>query len=203
LWHRGQDIPISFGTSDAKSNLQTVRPSRALNFMESCGESHWYAVHAKPHREDCAASVISALGLDVLLPKVKKERAGHPRTIATPLFPGYLFAHFCTALCLDRVRYARGVLHIVGAKHCPSAVPDDVIASIRNRIQADGYVKLARLSVQTGDWVQIEQGPFQGLMGRIEQEDDDAKRVTILLDAIMHARVSVERRWLNALPAAA
>jgi transcription antitermination factor NusG len=173
--------------------------------MESCEETNWYAVHAKPHREDCAASNIAALGLDVLLPKVKKERStyGHPRTIATPLFPGYFFAHFCTALCLDRVRYARGVMHIVGAKHCPSAVPDDVIVSIRNRIQVDGYVKLARLLVQPGDWVQIEQGPLQGLMGRIEQEDDDAKRVTILLDAILQARVSVEKRWLSAVPAGA
>jgi transcriptional antiterminator RfaH len=182
-----------------------VAPSAASKYMESCGETNWYAVHAKPHREDCAASNISALGLDVLLPKVKKERTtyGRPRTIARPLFPGYLFAHFCTALCLDRVRYARGVLHIVGAKHCPSAVPDDVIASVRNRIQADGYVTLARSLVQPGDWVQIEEGPFQGFMGRIEQADDDDKRVTILLDAILHARVSVEKRWLSALPAAA
>ena len=173
--------------------------------MESCEETNWYAVHAKPHQEDCAASNISALGIDVLLPKVKKERAAYerPRTLAAPLFPGYLFAHFCTALSLDRVRYARGVLHIVGARQCPSAVPNDVIASIRNRIQSDGYVKLARLPIQPGGWVQIEQGPFQGLMGRIEQEDDDAKRVTILLDAIMHARVSVEKRWLSVLPAAA
>jgi len=173
--------------------------------MESCGETNWYAVHAKPHREDCAASHIVALGLEVLLPKVKKERSsyGHPWTIATPLFPGYLFSHFCPALCLDRVRHARGVLHIVGAKHCPSAVPDDVIASIRNRIQADGFVKLARLPVQPGDWVEIEQGPFQGLMGRIEQEDDDAKRVTILLDSILHARISVEKRWLSAVQATA
>ena len=43
------------------------------------------------------------------------------------------------------------------------------------------------------------QGPFEGLMGRVEQEWDDGKRVAILLEGINKARVLIEKRWLSVM----
>ncbi len=43
----------------------------------------------------------------------------------------------------------------------------------------------------------IENGPFQGLIGSVEREWDDGKRVMLLLEAMQHARVLVDRRCLS------
>jgi hypothetical protein len=36
------------------------------------------------------------------------------------------------------------------------------------------------------------------MMGRVERELDDRKRVAILLESLLNARALIERRWLQA-----
>jgi transcription antitermination factor NusG len=65
-------------------------------------------------------------------------------------------------------------------------------------MQTDGFIRLEARAFKPGDTVTIEQGPFQGWMGEIQREQDEGKRVTILLEVIRQARLSVEKCWLNA-----
>jgi transcriptional antiterminator RfaH len=185
--------------------LQISFRLRDKSFMDLWQETNWYAVHAKAHRESFAAANVATVGVEVLLPKVKQETSvqGVSRTLIKPLFAGYFFARFCPVTSLDLIRYAQSVLQVVSTGQFPIPVAEDIIASIQERILADGYVLLAASSVKRGDWVEIEQGPFQGFMGKVEQEEHDRGRVTILLEAMMNARVSVEKRWLSATRAAA
>jgi transcriptional antiterminator RfaH len=167
--------------------------------MDFWRETNWYAVHAKPHRESFAAANVAAVGVEVLLPKVKHERSvqGVPRTLIKPLFVGYFFARFCPAACLDLIRYSQSVLRVVSTGKFPIPIAEDVISSIQEGILSDGYVRLAEPLVRPGDQVEIEQGPFQGFMGKVVRQEDDGIRVTILLEALQQARVSIERRWLK------
>jgi transcriptional antiterminator RfaH len=171
--------------------------------MDLWRETNWYAVHAKPRRESFGAANVAALGVEILLPQLKQDRLvrGYPRTKIKPLFAGYFFARFCPAVYLDLIRYALGILHVVSTSQFPIPLGDDVIASIRKRVQPDGYVRLSPASVRPGDWVVIEHGPFEGLIGEVVQQEDDGKRVAILLEMMMSARVSVEKRWLSGTPA--
>ena len=167
-------------------------------------ETNWYAVHAKARRESFAATNISGEGIEVFFPRIKQQRPvrGVTRTFIKPLFAGYFFAKFCPAVCLDLVRYAQGVLNVVSTGRFPIPLSEEIVESIRAQVQSDGCVQALVPAMRPGDWVSIEHGPFEGLIGRIAQEEDDRTRVTILLETMSRARVSVEKRWLSLTPSA-
>jgi transcription antitermination factor NusG len=173
--------------------------------MDSWAETNWFAVQTKPFQERLAAAHVAELDAEVFLPKVRQDQmiCGFIRRVTKPLFPGYLFAMFCPLQLLDPVRYAPGVLRVVGNSCLPIPVNHEVVSAIRDRVQADGFIRLEQQPLRPGDKVAIEQGPFAGWMGEVERELDDGRRVSILLEAIQQARVLIEKRWLAATPVVA
>jgi transcriptional antiterminator RfaH len=167
-------------------------------------EINWYAIHTKAKRESFAALNVAARGIETFYPRLKQERVGGgvTRRFVKPLFAGYFFARFCPAFGLDLVRYARGVLAVVGTGSIPLPLGEQVIAALRAQMEPDGCLAVATPALRPGDWVAIEEGPLQGLMGRIAQEENDERRVTILLETMSHARVSLEKCCLSIAQAA-
>lgn len=167
--------------------------------MNFDAETHWFAVHTKPHQEQLAAVRLRQLDLEVFLPRLRREQfvGGVVRLVARPLFPGYLFARFCPWLSGDAVRYVPGVLRVVGNRQAPIPLEPEIIANIRERIQADGFVWLRPRPLEPGDKVTIAQGPFAGWMAEVEREWDDGQRVAILLGALQQAHLLIHRRWLE------
>jgi transcriptional antiterminator RfaH len=165
-------------------------------------DNHWFALHTKTRREPFAAANVSGLGLDVLLPRLKIDRLSrHASTITTkPLFPGYFFARFSPENSLPSVKCAKGVLRVLSSGNFPIPIDDEVIHAIRARVLSDGYFQLPVKPLTPGDRVSILDGPFEGFMGRVEREFDDGRRVTIFLEAMQQARVSIEKRWLQLNP---
>ena len=123
---------------------------------------------------------------------------GVARHASKPLFVGYFFARFCPEVALEAVRRSRGVLQVVSSGRNPLPVNEDVIREIRGRVDADGYIRIRRRALMPGDLVSIEEGPFQGMMGRVERELDDRKRVAILMETLWQARVLIEKRYVKA-----
>jgi transcription antitermination factor NusG len=160
----------------------------------------WFAIHTKTRREKFAATNISALGIEIVLPLVKVGRLTRVRTQegAKPLFPGYFFAKFSPEISCESVKSTRGVLRVVSSGRCPIPVGDAVVQEIRDRIAEDGLIRLRLRSLAPGTRVSIQDGPFEGLAARVERELDEGRRVTILLETLMQARVVIERRWLEA-----
>ena len=161
---------------------------------------NWFAVQAKRYREALAAASVRAIGFEAFLPMVKVDRLA-PATIkleSKPLFAGYFFARFIPALSLDSVAAARGVLRVIKSATCPIPVEEQVIREIQNRVDSDGLIQLCREALRPGDRVSIQEGPFAGIIGRVEAESNDQRRVAILLDALCQARVWVDRRWVEA-----
>jgi transcriptional antiterminator RfaH len=173
--------------------------------MDLWQQTNWYAIQTKPARENFAVGNVVAAGVECLLPKVKRERSTRDgwQSVVKPLFPSYFFARFCPALCLDLVRCTRGVLRVLSSGRFPIPLDEEAIREIQARITDDGYIRFKATPLEPGAQVIIEGGPFQGLVGTVEREWDDAKRVTLFLAAIEHARVLVEKRWLSAPIAAA
>jgi transcriptional antiterminator RfaH len=163
-------------------------------------DTSWFAIHTKPRREKFAAANISALGIGILLPLVKVKRLGRATSqeASKALFPGYFFARFCPEISCESVKCSRGVLRVVSSGKFPIPVLDTILEEIRDRIEEDGFIKLRPRSLGPGTRVLIQDGPFDGLMGRVERELDGGRRVAILLETLMHARVLIERRWLVA-----
>jgi transcriptional antiterminator RfaH len=167
--------------------------------MDYWGETNWFAVQSKPRQENIAAARVARLDVEVFLPRIRQEQlvCGATRTVTKPLFAGYFFARFSPLLGFDAVRYAQGVLRVVGTQRFPIPLEGEVISAIRSRVQADGYIPLETEPFVPGDKVTIEQGPLAGWMGRVEREWDDGRRVMVLLDLLEQARVVTERRYLR------
>jgi transcriptional antiterminator RfaH len=168
-------------------------------------ETSWFAVQTRPYRENLGAASVSNLDAEVFLPKINQEQlvCGVERRVIKPLFAGYFFARFCPSILLDLVRHARGVLRVLGSGSMPIPVEEGIIAAIRERLQADGFIKLERAAFRPGDQVVIEQGALAGWIGQVEREWDDGKRVLILLETLLQPRLLVEKRWLTLAGAAA
>lgn len=177
----------------------TVRDKHTMWMPKLLAETGWFAIQAKPHREELAAASLEKLDLDVFLPRVRREQRliGQPHRRITPLFRGYLFARFCPVISLEAVRYARGVLRVLSNGDGPIPVAPEIISEIQGRLQADGFIRLEIKACRPGALVTIEQGPLAGWIGHVERESDDGRRVTILVEAIHKARLQVEKHWLS------
>jgi len=162
-------------------------------------EVNWFAIHAKPRRESFAAANICALGLVILFPRIKVERLvrSSAQQMVKPLFPGYFFTRFSPEISLESVKAARGVLQVVSSGRLPIPVPEAVLQEIQDRMEEDGLVQMSPPFLEPGVRVSIQTGPFEGMMGRVERELDDRRRVAILLETLLNARVLIERRWLQ------
>jgi transcriptional antiterminator RfaH len=157
---------------------------------------HWFAIQTKPNEEDLAAAQTAKLEVEVFLPRIKRYKpvCGVSRRIIRPLFPGYFFARFVPEISMDSVRFSLGVLRVVGTRGLPVPIEPEIISGIRQRAQPNGLIKLDAQRFKPGDTVRIEEGPFGGFIGKVEQETDEGRRVAILLEAIYNARLVVERR---------
>jgi transcriptional antiterminator RfaH len=176
-------------------------PSEPINKpLDIWGDSHWFAIHAKTRRENFAVTSVNALNVKILFPQIKVERLvrGVARAAVKPLFPGYFFARFCPANSLESVKGARGVLRIISSGRFPIPVDAEVVREIEERFQKDGFIRIRPQVLAPGIRVTIQSGPFEGMMGRVERELDDRKRVAIFLESLFHARVLIERRWIEA-----
>jgi transcriptional antiterminator RfaH len=160
----------------------------------------WFAIQTKPRHESFASKNISTLGIEPLLPRIKVDRlirgAAQPGT--KPLFPGYFFARFCPENAFESVKATRGVLRVVSSGRTPIPVDDEIVREIQGRIQEDGLIRILPRALTPGTVVTIRSGPFDGMMGKVERELDDRKRVAIFLETLFNARVLIERRWLEA-----
>ena len=142
---------------------------------------------------------ICALGIGILFPRIKVERLvrGSAQQGIKPLFPGYFFARFCPENSLESVKAAQGVLRVVSSGRIPIPVHDEVVQEIQDRAQEDGLIRIRPKVLAPGTRVAIQSGPFEGMMGRVERELDDRKRVAIFLETLFNARVLIERRWIE------
>jgi len=150
-------------------------------------EAHWFAVQTKPRRERLASTSLRQARIEVFLPTCR--RAGGP---VRPLFPGYALARFCPTRNLEIVRYARGVLRVVSSGLTPLPVAKEIVTELRGRTDEEGCLFLHRPSLPLQSRIEIQGGPLQGLIGRVERELDGGRRVMIFLESLLNSHVAVE-----------
>lgn len=169
------------------------------NPLDFWQKTSWFAIQSNAHQENLAVAHVAKLDLQVFLPQVREElslRRGI-RRVTKALFPGYFFSRFCPRESLEAVRYAPGVMRVVGSRRFPVPVAPGIIAAIQEQVRPDGFIRFEAQDFRPGDRVVLEQGPFQGWIGQVQREQNDGKRVMILLEAIQQARLLVEKRWLS------
>lgn len=148
---------------------------------------HWYVAQTQPNAESKAVVHLNRQGFVTYLPRYLKRRRHARRvdTVTAPLFPRYLFVAIDLSAQRWRSIYSTvGVSQLVGSGDTPTAVPDQVVALLRQRENADGLIKLdQRPAYAVGDKVRVLDGVFYDCLGLYDGMAD-RDRVAILLDLL-------------------
>lgn len=160
----------------------------------------WHVVICKPRQEVIAEEHLRRQGFNVYLPQLRtrQRRNGVWREGVQALFSRYLFVqadHLHQSVA--PIRSTRGAVGLVRFGGVPAVVPDEVIALIRARAEAEtGLHADPTRSFRKGDRVAVAEGPFAGLEG-IFTSDDGERRAVILMELLGKThRVRVSRDWI-------
>jgi transcriptional antiterminator RfaH len=147
----------------------------------------WFVVHTQPHAEAKATAHLVRQGFDIYFPRHLKRRrhARRIETVAAPLFPRYLFvAVEIGAQRWRSIHSTVGVARLVCNGDEPSAVPDGVVEALKDREDANGFIKLySRPPFRPGDKIRILEGAFTSCLGLFEGMAE-RERIAILLDLL-------------------
>jgi len=155
--------------------------------LVTSASARWFVVQTRAHSENKASQHLVRQGFDTYLPRYLKRRR-HARkidTVATPLFPRYLFVAIDTqAQRWHPIQSTVGVLRMVKNGNEPVAVAENIIDGLRRREDVNGFVKLNHApSFSAGDKIRVASGAFTDALGLFEGLGDH-ERVAILLDLL-------------------
>lgn len=163
----------------------------------------WYAVMAKPRKEQTAVSFLERVGIETYFPEtnesltVKGRRSVH----RTSLFPGYFFARFDYSKQNRMVSYCRGVKKIVTFGQVPAEVEQDLLDDIRRALSRQDIPFMARPT--QGDVVRIRHGSLAGVQGIFDSCLSGKERVVVLLSALSYqSRAIVKLSDIERVPRA-
>src|SRR5688572_32780257 len=148
------------------------------------GERQWYLLYSKPQKEEYARFHLSLKRLEVFFPQLLFPKSAKKRKRLVPLFPNYLFVRL--KLFSDEFSYAKwspGVSRIVSFNGVPASVHDSIVNLLMQQVNGDGVVE-ARPSLRRGQEVRITGGPFDGLVGMIQEVPNAKGRIKILLQLL-------------------
>ena len=151
-------------------------------------QAQWFAVFTKPRQEQLAAEHLERQHFDCFLPMAinpYQRRSRRSQLRIEPLFPRYLFLNaIANQQSLGPVRSTRGVCTLVRFGMKLLTVPEDIILSIKARMQPEsGLILLDPSPITPGDRVRVFDGPFAGIEGILEAKTG-AQRALILMDLL-------------------
>ena len=147
----------------------------------------WYVVQTQPNAESKAVIHLGRQGFATYLPRHLKRRRHARRVdvVAAPLFPRYLFVEIDMAIQRWRsICSTVGVSRLISAGDVPTPVPDHVVAILKGREDANGFIQLERQpQFRVGDKIRVREGIFSDCLGLYDGMPD-RDRVAVLLDLL-------------------
>ena len=157
----------------------------------------WFAVYTKPEKEEYAELNLQMRGIDTFFPKLAFPKSVKRKKQVVPLFPNYLFVHFEIAAGAWSVMWCPGVKRLVSFNGSPAVVEESIMAFLMAQASPNGLIS-AHCNVAVGQEVSIDGGPFDGLMGIIQEPPNAKGRVKVLLQLLNRpTRVDVPIQYLN------
>jgi transcription antitermination factor NusG len=161
-----------------------LKPAHMTNASSA---EQWFALQVLPRHEKAVYRMLQALSYESLLPVSRKQHiyGARVREYELPLFPGYVFCHFCMESRSSLLRLP-SVTQVLGFGGAPAAINDAEIESLRTACNARIPMKPWPY-VELGATVQIKEGPFAGISGKVVQ----ARKASHLVLSISLLRRSV------------
>ncbi len=143
----------------------------------------WYALYTRPRHEKKVYEQLLEKQIEAFLPMVERVRQWKDRKkrVMMPLFNSYVFVHIDLKDRFDALR-TKGVVRMVSFGGVPAAIPDWQIEQLRRLIEYPDTLQLEEY-LREGDWVEVVDGPFRGIKGRLREMRNET-RVVINIDGI-------------------
>ncbi len=147
---------------------------------------NWYVIRSKPRKEDALYREMLARNLDAYLP-ILKVKPVNPRSRKTRAYiPSYLFVYADLEevgfSALQWIPHSLGLIQFGGD---PATVPESLINAMRKRVdeinEAGGEVAF---SIQRGDKVRLQTGPFAGYEAVFDSRLQGADRARVFLSVL-------------------
>lgn len=166
---------------------ETLRVDPGDARAEGLAEPHWYACYTRSRHEKQVNRLLQERGFDTFLPLIPRvsQWKDRKKVVEWPLFPSYVFGRF-SLVDAHRVLTTPGVATLVKANGRPASISDEELENVRcfAQILSKGDVQSeARPFLTEGEWVEVMEGPFQGVRG-IVVEHRNRRRVLIGIRAI-------------------
>lgn len=147
----------------------------------------WYAIMAKPRREQTSTSFLQQAGIETYYPEVNEwfRLKGRRCVRRAGLFPGYFFARFDYDEQYRTVSYCRGVRKIVMFGQVPAEVESGLLDDIRRGLSQRDIVPFIHTPMH-GEVVRISHGPLAGVEGVFDSCLSGKERVVVLLRALSY-----------------
>jgi transcriptional antiterminator RfaH len=177
-----QSVEIFFGSIELLACR--LRCKAAISFTDMSAARQWYVLYSKPQKEEYARFHLSLKGLEVFFPQLLFPKSANKRKRLVPLFPNYLFVRL--TLFSEEFSYAQwspGVSRIISFNGVPASIDDAIMDFLMNRVNGDGVIE-ARPNLRSGQEVRITGGPFDGLIGIIQEPPNAKGRINILLSLL-------------------
>jgi transcription antitermination factor NusG len=157
----------------------------------------WFAVQVHTGREKWIAAYLEGYGFEqlLLLRRDKRRWSDRVKLIETPIFPGYVFC------CFDleqrgKVLSGPGVMRIVGYGRNATPIEDQEIAALQILHRAPCALE-AWPYLREGDYVRIEGGALDGLVGRFARSHT-GRRVVVSVTLLQRSvAVDIDRSRLT------
>jgi transcriptional antiterminator RfaH len=162
-------------------------------------EKYWFAVYTKPQKEEYAELNLRLRSIDTFFPKLFLPKAVKRKKQIVPLFPNYLFVH-CEIISEEygTIVWCPGVKRLVSFNGTPATIDDSIVEFLMGHAGTDGVIA-ARCNVEVGQRVSIEGGPFDGLVGIIQEPPNARGRVKVLLQLLnRETKVDVPVQFIKA-----
>lgn len=149
-------------------------------------EMHW-SLDREGRGHFPAERSIEELGFECFVPREVRRitRRGRKAEQVNPVFGSYVFVRF------DRerddwnvIRHIPGIHDILSSLDIPIRVPDKIVAYFK-RCEAGGMFDYTtpRSAFKAGDDVEIKEGPFSTLIGKVRSASP-RKKIRVLLDGL-------------------
>jgi transcriptional antiterminator RfaH len=180
-------------------HIGCAKSGSLITDSDMSGERQWYVLYSKPQKEEYARFHLSLKGLEVFFPQLLFPQSAKKRKRLVPLFPNYLFVRL--TLFSEEFSYAKwspGVSRIVSFNGVPASIDDAIMDLLMTQGNRDGIIE-ARPSLKSGQEVRITSGPFDGLVGIIQEPPNARGRVKILLELLNRpTKVDVPVQFIEA-----
>ena len=166
----------------------------------------WYAIHTVIGFEDMVAEAIMKRAeafdmkdkiFNVLVPKEKvwEVRGGKRELVEKKLYPGYVFIDMIvTDDSWYLVRNTPKVTGFIGAGTTPLPVDPKEMEEILKRVKSEEAP--VEMDIKVNDLVEITQGVFKGLQGKVIEVDREKGRLKVVV-SIFNRETPVEVDFLQ------